>query len=1082
MVSQDVRKWLEKLATSGWGGASAWTSGRQSDPTPAPRATPSRPAAPAKPPTPTQKMPNPLSWQGFSTAAGGLGNYLWPKLPGALKGTLGAASTGIGRVGQGAGALMGGGDVNSKGPNEPLSFADYLHANSKGFADSTWDDTKASWKDVFSLPGDKSVPQGGYRVKARQAKADQMAREGNVSGAALTNVAGNVGETAVNLAGGMKGLGMTNPAGGALAQTVGWPAGGKAIADFQDEKGQFMLDNINRNVQQKLMQTGDPEVQKEIADARSHIESHVLANVPPGPERDRQFNRLMGEASLNIQKDYEARQQQMTNQKPNLAVSPTGAPMSNDVPGDHPLASGLGLASGALAPGKQTPQSGTASSPEPALPEGGAAPTGGGPPSSGGADNQSWGGAWDALTGGDVGGAWNQTPTYGKVGLGAAGGLILLMLLRKLFGKRASLNEYTQSEIQQANETMDRMTKSALLAPAVKVAPRYSRKGRGIAPERKFVPGHRFQGSSRKSLNPKPNAVRETGADQKIDSMMGKSAKIDLGRKPGPLEASYLADLAGIDSQLEANRQVLRSGETGLFPFAANLNTKVLPVARRSAANQANNAATRWLSDIGIGGDFNWGDALAAAGGGEDIRNKARQWYESSGMKGMEDKVDDPAGETTQRETPWHKMQQGAMVDADKDIAFHRWMRKNRPYHYWLNPFDKSGPFNELIDRGMRRSIAGGARPESTAGRFGMFMVPGLSMLTGTDAAKNKLRRSALKNNLMDAGEGTKVTKEERQQAVDRKKKETDGRKGRDADGDGKTNEKASAFATKLAMKPLMAVRVRQQQFIIPKKKKPTRMPSVKAQDNQTASTTDMAKSKDRKGNFVVKQSMNPVWQDALLGAGVGAGIGGLSSIPGLFHSDPQKKSDPWKRMAVGAALGGAGLPALNYGATRLGEHVAGRMSSSPSEKVTVNMPYHSVPEWLSILWEGRHKPMRTKRPYTVTSQPIGMLGSLQDSIAASGGIGESNMSLRPGWSRPNDGTNSLQYTHPYPSDKVPFDTGSAEFKKLFPSGVPGYDPFSDFTPEQMDYLDKYPEYWRVYHSLYDAYNRERKRGPWVDR
>lgn len=122
-----------------------------------------------------------------------------------------------------------------------------------------------------------------------------------------------------------------------------------------------------------------------------------------------------------------------------------------------------------------------------------------------------WGKAWQALTQGNFQDAWGQTPQWGKWGLGIGGGMLLLMLLSKLFGKGASLDNYTDDERGQAQDLLDRMMKRAGLAQA----PRYSRTGYGANPAGKFVPGNQFQGSATKAMP----RVRQTGADAAIGKM-----------------------------------------------------------------------------------------------------------------------------------------------------------------------------------------------------------------------------------------------------------------------------------------------------------------------------------------------------------------------------------------------------------------------------------------------------------------------------------------------------------------------------------------------------------------------------------
>jgi hypothetical protein len=129
--------------------------------------------------------------------------------------------------------------------------------------------------------------------------------------------------------------------------------------------------------------------------------------------------------------------------------------------------------------------------------------TGAPPPAT---DQGDWGQALQSLLGGDVGGAWGHTPEWGKWGIGAGGGLLLLMLLSRMFGKQAS---YTPEQHQAALATLEKH--------GVALAPRYSRLGKNNNPAGKFPPGHAFQGSRRTSPR-----VRQTGADAKINDMLGE--------------------------------------------------------------------------------------------------------------------------------------------------------------------------------------------------------------------------------------------------------------------------------------------------------------------------------------------------------------------------------------------------------------------------------------------------------------------------------------------------------------------------------------------------------------------------------
>lgn len=242
------------------------------------------------------------------------------------------------------------------------------------------------------------------------------------------------------------------------------------------------------------------------------------------------------------------------------------------------------------------------------------------------------------------------------------------------------------------------------------------------------------------------------------------------GKLPGPMEAGYYADLMGFDSGIRAARNVRRSGETGFFPAIATLNEKGFQLARRGAANQATNKATRWLSDIGGLGEV---DLLSALGGDKSVRDDVRKKYEESGIDAFRDVPNKDAPRTT-RETPWHQLQQGGLADLDYDTAFHRWSRANHPINYMLNPFDNTGPLVELMQRLQRRGVAASAYPDSTLGRFAASVIPGSGLVMGGRKAQEQLRGHAARNKLYNAGDGKEVTRKERLEAIKRRQADQD--------------------------------------------------------------------------------------------------------------------------------------------------------------------------------------------------------------------------------------------------------------------------------------------------------------------
>ncbi len=265
------------------------------------------------------------------------------------------------------------------------------------------------------------------------------------------------------------------------------------------------------------------------------------------------------------------------------------------------------------------------------------------------------------------------------------------------------------------------------------------------------------------------------------------AAAIDLNALPGPEQSRHITNLLGLDAQMEAQRKVLRDGHTGLAAKMSPTNMAVMQAARRSATHQATHGPSRWAG--AIMGDELVGpliDTFSSFGGGNpEVRNKLRQWAETSGLNKARDPVD-PSVPGTSNETPWHLAMQGNFAKQDIDVGHHRWNRQNRPLNYWLNPLDQTGPLNELGDRLLRRTFAGNAEPETRSGRFFRSAVPLLGTFKGNAAAQAKIRSQAHRNGLYGAGEGKDVTPEERAQAILAKQKKDEKR---DADGDGMVDD-----------------------------------------------------------------------------------------------------------------------------------------------------------------------------------------------------------------------------------------------------------------------------------------------------
>ena len=261
----------------------------------------------------------------------------------------------------------------------------------------------------------------------------------------------------------------------------------------------------------------------------------------------------------------------------------------------------------------------------------------------------------------------------------------------------------------------------------------------------------------------------------------------------GGLQASYVADAAGADASERANTlagdKAREDEDSGLiddiFGQGADAGRMINKRKRHGAAAFAENKPARMLnlidpSQLLTDSPDATLTGLAMVSGKKDKDREARVLEQ---YKDIIKKYQDPVemdGDKTTRETPWHLGMQGLQADADMDVAGHKQQRKEHPLNYWLNPVDRTGPVNELIDRWQRRMGAAVAEPDSAMGRFGMgagnvATLGLLGALAGDKDAQNKLRRSAVANKIY--GE------ESMPKGADKPK---------DGDGDGKVNDGTS--------------------------------------------------------------------------------------------------------------------------------------------------------------------------------------------------------------------------------------------------------------------------------------------------
>lgn len=237
-------------------------------------------------------------------------------------------------------------------------------------------------------------------------------------------------------------------------------------------------------------------------------------------------------------------------------------------------------------------------------------------------------------------------------------------------------------------------------------------------------------------------------------------------KKLGPVQHAYVADAMGgktfqrlgdklTDTDREGNYDDLFSQWfTGMGPRYRQMGERIERGASRMADNPAWGLTAHLDPTAGEGSVGLIGMASGLGGGADKAQNAKRRAGEAytKFIKEYQDKLRENTQGTT-RPTPWHLNQQGQLANLDSDIAGHKYMRDRRPFHYWLNPLDKTGPMMELTDRAVRRVFAGGAEPDSTGGRLATGMA-GLGtlglypLIMGGGDAQQKLRASAVDSGL----------------------------------------------------------------------------------------------------------------------------------------------------------------------------------------------------------------------------------------------------------------------------------------------------------------------------------------------
>lgn len=224
----------------------------------------------------------------------------------------------------------------------------------------------------------------------------------------------------------------------------------------------------------------------------------------------------------------------------------------------------------------------------------------------------------------------------------------------------------------------------------------------------------------------------------------------------GSLQFAYVADYMGAKALERAAKKMLAHGDLdkGMYNsilerLNANVLNKLAPFIQTATAKYTENEGARWFREFVPFRDIRFiTDAITAMSDNQKEQDLVGERYAKK-IKKYQDKVDTSA-KKVERETPFHLRLQGAMADLDSDVAGHKYMRKESPWQYWLNPIDKTGPLHELLDRYIRRGAATAAYPESTLGRFAATATPFLPLLMGGEKAKQKLRYAAMLNEIYD--------------------------------------------------------------------------------------------------------------------------------------------------------------------------------------------------------------------------------------------------------------------------------------------------------------------------------------------
>jgi hypothetical protein len=302
-------------------------------------------------------------------------------------------------------------------------------------------------------------------------------------------------------------------------------------------------------------------------------------------------------------------------------------------------------------------------------------------------------------------------PGWGKTGMGIGGGLLLLLLLSQLFGKRGSLEDYDDDERRQAQDLMDRMMKRAT----------GQQKHAGL-----FY------------RNTEPTGIGMMNKSAPSPGDMDMFSMIERHREPRLLtklwdnpdlfeeEEEHLRPLIAAQALMPQKRyRKIQPERTAMMAAMLNddENLVVPPDVKEELMEWLD--AQEGLEEDPKAKAASYASAprfsRSAKGSKPDGKYLPGHKYQGSSTKpiprtrttGMDARINKIAGFSAFHELtkyaeigPYDVQQSADVANYDDVIAGLERNRKEKPLHYWLNPF-VGGPIRELGARYLRRASAG---------------------------------------------------------------------------------------------------------------------------------------------------------------------------------------------------------------------------------------------------------------------------------------------------------------------------------------------------------------------------------------